>query len=139
VGAGHAAQRRPRAGDRDLLSGDGPDEQLVPVRRARRSQPGTSVEQRSQQAVATQPGVDRRRIGVEVEDPPHGRERGLCIGRVGGDHRRRDVVVTQAADHHGRSGGEHQRARVRVVDDRLHSADGPCRQEPEQLARRERA
>ena len=63
-------------GHRDLLADDGADEQLETVGMARHPQPRPLPHQRPQHRVARQGGVDRHRVGIEVEEPTgpgHGR------------------------------------------------------------------
>ncbi len=73
-----------RAGgdDRDLLSEHRPDRELRTVDRPGRPAPRRRADQPPEHRVAAQHVIDRDRVGVEVEQPAHARDRGPEVPRV---------------------------------------------------------
>jgi hypothetical protein len=74
AGPGHdPARDRPRARDRHLLADDRPDRELERVPRPWNAQAGASGDERGEQRIAAEVGVDRGDVGVEIEPAPEPR------------------------------------------------------------------
>ena len=80
---GHKPRReRRRAGERNLLAEHGADRDLVWTGVARHAPPGSAPHDLPDQFVVAERVDDRRRIGVEVEQAPSRRHRGVEIVRT---------------------------------------------------------
>jgi len=134
-----AAERRPRPGDGHLLSEDRADDELEAVESAWHADPGQPRDQRCEQRVPGELGVDLRGIGIQVEGPAGASPDQLEVG-LGSISRRPDGHVILARRHRDHRGalGLPNRAHVRAVPDLLDAGHGACAEEGQEHVGRER-
>ena len=138
--AASLARERAGRGHRDLLAEHRAHGQLEPVVAARHAQPGPGPDQRGEQAVRGQRGVDGRRVGVGVQHPAAaGRQLADRAGRAepGPEQHVTLAGTRDQLDDGGAARGAH-RPGVAVRGHLLHPGDGPRGQETEQPGRVER-
>ena len=82
VGGDESRGRGARRHDGDLLPEDRPDGQLAPVDVAGDAQAGAPADERREDRIGAQVGVDRHGVGVGVEERPHPRHRGRGVAQV---------------------------------------------------------
>ena len=129
VGRDDAAQHGAGAGHRDLLADDGPYRHLEAVDGAGRAQPGPLGDERRQRRVGAQQVVDRDRIGVQVEQPPHPGDDGHQVTLVGEPHPAGEGAVARRTRHQGRPARRGDGAGVHPADVRLDTRNRPRAEE----------
>ncbi len=84
-GVDEAADDRAGAADGDLLADDRADGGLERVDAARHAQSGPACDEVGEDRIAAEGGVDRHRVGVEIEQPAdaaHGRRQVAPVGQL---------------------------------------------------------